>query len=282
MPNWGNPVTPHGFIWMVSASAYRGYAFALPLSYLPARLSAWAGGLLTQFGIWGLLLGLTGLCRVAERDSRRALSEGLAFVLYSAYAIGYNTADSYVYLIPTYLVFALWIGEGLHHLLGMLRERCGHRSSLPRLTLALTAILPIIPLVSNHASLDLSSDVQAAEYGADIMRSLPAGATVISASDGHTFSLWYAREVLQPRPDVVLLDQDLLQYRWYIQNLESRHPQLSLPSDACDQCALLDTLFADADDARVVYLTDPDEDLCAGYQLSSEGPPYRVRPVGRN
>ena len=279
-PNWGNPVTPQGFCWMVSASAYRPYAFGLPLSYVPARLSAWAGSLLTQFGIWGVLLGLTGLWHLTDRDGGQALAEGMAFGLCSVYAIGYNTSDSYVYLIPAYLVFTLWIGRGLHHLLSLAQEREGHVSRLSRLAPALVALLPLIPLIANYRSLDLSGDVQAARYGTEIMLQLPAQATVISATDAHTFSLWYAREVSQPRPDVVVLDQDLLQYPWYVENVKRRHPGVCLPGDEHDLCDLLDNLVGDTSGGGPVYLTDPGEDFCERYQLSSEGLLHRVRLAG--
>jgi hypothetical protein len=149
-----------------------------------------------------------------------------------------------------------------------------------RLAVVLVALLPLIPLFANYRPLDLSGDVQAARYGTEVMRQLPADATVISATDGHTFSLWYAREVSQPRPDVVVLDQDLLQYPWYVENLRRRHPGLVLTGDEHDLCDLLDALVRDTSDGGPVYLTDPGEDFCERYQLSAEGLLHRVRPAG--
>jgi len=278
-PNWGNAATPRGFLWMISASAYRHYVFGLPLNYVPNRLSAWAAGMLTQFGIWGVLLGLTGLWRIAESDRVRALAEGLVFVLVTAYAIGYNTTDSYVYLIPAYLIFALWIGHGLSFTLTTIRHHVRQYSKLAAPALALIALLPAIPLLVNYSSVDLSSDVRAARYGADIMQHVPPGAAVISATDAHTFGLWYAQEISRPRPDVLVLDQDLLQYPWYIDTLRKQRPHLSLTADVHDQCALLDALLDWGEEESPVYLTDPNAIRCPGYDLIAEGSLYRVRTV---
>jgi len=279
VPNWGNPVTVERLLWMVSGSAYRHYVFGLPLSYVPARLSAWASGLLAQYSVWGVALGLTGLWQLAEREGDRALAGVMIFFFYSIYAIGYNTTDSYVYLIPAYLVFALWIGRGIAYLLTLALEQRKRGESLPVLALVVTLLLPLVPLGLNYASLDLSSDVEAAHYGAGIMRRVPPGSIVISATDAHTFSLWYAQEVSEPRPDIVILDQDLLQYPWYVENLRDRYPHLSLRRDTSDPSLLVRGLFDAWSEEGSVFLTDPDEREQAEYRLVTEGELHRVSSV---
>ncbi|MFH1928326.1 MAG: DUF2723 domain-containing protein [Chloroflexota bacterium] len=276
VPNWGNPVTVERLLWMVSGSAYRHYLFGLPLSYVPARLSAWASGLLAQYGVWGVILGLTGLWQLAENEGDRALAEGMLFFLYSIYALGYDTADSYVYLIPAYLVFALWIGRGIAYLLILALEQRKRWGSLPVLALVVTLLLPLVPLGLNYASLDLSSDMEAARYGAGVVGQVPPGSIVISATDAHTFSLWYAQEVSDPRTDIVMIDRDLLQYPWYVENLRDRYPHLSLRWDTSDPSPLVDGLIDAWCEEGPVFLTDPDERARAEYQLVTEGELYRV------
>ncbi len=266
-------------LWMVSGSAYRHYLFGLPLGYVPARLSAWASGLLTQYGVWGVVLGLTGLWQLAESEGDRAVAEGVLFFLYSIYAIGYNTVDSYVYLIPAYLIFALWIGRGVAYLLTLALEQGERWKSLPVIALSVTLLLPLIPLGLNYASLDLSEDVEAARYGTGAIRQVPPGSIVISATDTHTFSLWYAQEVSDPRNDIVILDRNLLQYPWYVENLRSRYPHLILRQDTSDSSLLMEGLIDDWCEEGPVFLTDPNERERAEYQLVVEGELYRVLSV---
>jgi len=281
VPNWGNPVTMERLLWMVSGSAYRHYLFGLPLSYVPARLSAWAAGLLAQYGVWGVVLGLMGLWQLAESDGERALAEGMIFALYSIYALGYNTADSYVYLIPAYLVFALWIGRGIAYLLILALEQRKRSGSLPVLGLVITLLLPLIPLGLNYASLDLSEDVEAASYSAGVVGQVSPGSIIISSTDAHTFSLWYAQEVSDPRADIVILDRDLLQYPWYAEDLRNRYPHLSLRLDTSDPFLLVESLVDDWCEERPVFLTDPDERERAEYQLVTEGELYRVLSIAK-
>ena len=68
--------------------------------------------LLEQFGIVGLSVGLIGLI-VYFRPTRLNYHMLWIVVASSAFAIGYATADAFLYLIPAFLCFAIWIGIGL-------------------------------------------------------------------------------------------------------------------------------------------------------------------------
>ncbi len=63
--SWMDPRRPAQLWALISGQVYRGLIFDLPLAYLPARLVAWNGEALRQFGgIWGAILALIGLWRL--------------------------------------------------------------------------------------------------------------------------------------------------------------------------------------------------------------------------
>ena len=74
--NWGNPRTWQGFWWLVSGQAYHGYAFSLPLRYLPARLGAWLRLIANQYTFLGLALALNGLWSWIENGARLSSASG--------------------------------------------------------------------------------------------------------------------------------------------------------------------------------------------------------------
>ena len=112
--NWGDPRTPAQLWALVSGEVYRGLVFGLPLAYLPARLGAWSAEALRQFGgPWGVILALVGLWRLDRHLHAWWQATLLIAAAYSVYAIGYNTPDSFVYLIPAGCVAALWLAAGL-------------------------------------------------------------------------------------------------------------------------------------------------------------------------
>ena len=102
-------------LWaLISGQVYRGLIFGLPLAYLPGRLAAWSGETLRQFGgPWGVILALIGLWQLDRRLHAWWQATLLIAVAYSVYTIGYNTPDSFVYLIPASCVAALWLAAGL-------------------------------------------------------------------------------------------------------------------------------------------------------------------------
>jgi len=285
MPNWGDPVTLDRFIWMISGGPYRQFVFGLPISHLPMRIAAWAGQLFAQFGVLGVLLGLLGFWRLLERARMWVLATLISTVLYSIYAIGYNTTDSYVYLIPSYIIFALWIGHGISEVGRYLKDIVLRKSDNRRgpkpitvesLALAVVIILPFSFLWKNYHSIDLHNDREAATYGETVMTSVPAKAMIISASDAHTFALWYAQQIAYRRPDVIVLDRDLLQYDWYVNDLSVRHPDLSVPATDTTIGDMLRKFIAVEILRRPIYLTDPTVLTWGEYAIDSEGVLYRL------
>ncbi len=273
--NWGDPHTWSGFLWTVSGEQYRRFAFALPPSHIPARASAWAGLLVRQFGWWGLLTGLIGLWCCVNRDRTFSAFSLLAFSAVVIYAIGYNTTDSYVYLIPSYLVFATWLGVGIHYLFTTLhRLSNGVRvRAASAFASVLLLCLPFVSLSRNFSSLDLSKDRTAYEYGAKVFQILEPAAIVIADTDRHTFALWYFSYVVGKRPDVVVLNRTLLGYSWYRDNVRLLYPQILLPSGSRDAFT---GLIESNRSRHAIYLTDRDPGLLTHYSFSRRGPLYRL------
>jgi hypothetical protein len=245
--NWGGP---GGTWWLVSARQYRELAFGLPLVELPARLSAWASLLLAQFGVIGVVLALAGLWYSWRSQRRLLLATLLGFALPSIYAIGYRTADSYTYLIPALLVASLWLGQGIGLLLSALAnwDVAGGQNGVRRVVYGgmagLLLIFPTVSLAGNFSSQNLRNEREAQQYGRSVLEEVAPHALVVAASDRHTFALWYFRYGLMVRPDVAVLNAGLLQYRWYRDNVEHRHPELAFPAQSPDPRHQLRELLA--------------------------------------
>jgi hypothetical protein len=222
---WGNPTTPAGWWWIVSGTLYRGYVFALPLEAVPHRLLALVRHLVSGFGPTGIALSTFGIDPLARRQQGLLLTSGLSWLLYIAYAIGYDTADSYVYLIPALIVTAFWLGEGLAEGLNRLRGRLGPRWGLAA-GVCLACAGPLSALVLNYQEMDVHRDTLARDFGESVFSAVPERAVLLSTQDAHTFTLWYFQHVLGQRPDVAVVDTGLLGYDWYRVGLLHAYPGL--------------------------------------------------------
>jgi len=223
--NWGDARTPDRLWWLVSGQLYQGYIFGLPLAYWPQRLSAWAGLVGEQLTWAGLAAAIIGLLGLVRRDRGLALASGLTFTLVSVFALGYNTTDSYVLLIPAFVILALWAGFGWSQALAELWRR-GWLTGGAAAVLGLA--LPLWLLLSGYNTADASHERAAADFGREALAAAPAHAVLVSYSDLYSFVLWYDRYVVGMRPDVTVVDGDLLSYAWYVDALRQREPGLSL------------------------------------------------------
>jgi MFS family permease len=283
--NWGDPHTGPGFTWLVSARLYRRFVFALPWKYIPARVSAWSALLVQQFGWWGLSLVLIGLWFWWSEDRTFCVFSAIFVVINSIYAISYNTTDSYIYLIPSFLVMALWLGKGVHCALVAFRtflpfDYAQNRGRIVRtvciLILCAFLLLPLVSLVGNYEALDLSSDHTASKYGTEVLSTLAANAIILTDTDPHTFALWYFRYVEGVRPDVAILNTTLLHYDWYRESVRWLYPHLAIPSPGNEWMSPAEALIDSNIESYPIYLTDPNPQVEARYPLSRKGSVYQV------
>jgi hypothetical protein len=170
----------------------------------------------------------------------------------SAFAIAYNTGDSYAYLIPVYLVFAIWIGLGATE---------GLRLLAPWRMAPLVASAALAALLAWHAvsvapGVDASADRRAIEFADGVLAAAPPGALVLTGADRDTFPLWYVHYALGARPDVAVVVDPLLGFDWYRRNLRAVYPSLVVPG--VDASTWTDTLVA-ANPARPVCRTNVDD-----------------------
>jgi len=208
--NWGDASTLNGFWWLVSAQLYHGYAFVLPLSSLGARLVAWASLLAQQFTPVGALFAAWGLWQLFKLQRGQALAMLAMFAGWSVFAIGYNTTDSYVYLVPALVVGAVWLGVGLAEMLG--RARFAWHLALQ---LGVVLALPLAELVMGWPAADVRMDRTATVFGQAMLEQAPPNAVLLTGQDRHTFTLWYFRHARGQRSDVTVVDRDLLAMPWY-------------------------------------------------------------------
>jgi hypothetical protein len=221
---WGDVNTLQGWWALVSGQIYRGYLFGLPVTALPRRFLAWVGLLVRQFTPLGAVgAGLGWICLWRESRPFAAVS-GLAFGILSLYAIGYDTADSLVYLVPAIELIALWLGVGLVQAAGWLDQRL-------RVGAKVMLLLPILQAFLFWGQMDLSDDRTAIAWADNALQQAPSQAVILTDQDSATFSLWYARDVLGQRSDVVVIDVDLWAQEPYRQVVASELGLSTIESD---------------------------------------------------
>ncbi len=223
--NWGNPVDLERFLWHFSGKVYRvwifssfesaGKQFTYFLNSLPGEF-AYVPLLIAGAGIWWLF-----------RTNRPVLCfTALLFLGCLGYSINYDIHDIDSYFLLAYVSIAIWCGFGAS---ALIRNRKAQQLSIA----AGLAVVAMFVAVENYHKVDESSSTLVEEYTRDMLRSVaPNGILLTYQWDYFVSAAYYFQLVEHLRPDVVIIDKELLRRTWYLEQLEHRYPALTLKSEA--------------------------------------------------
>jgi hypothetical protein len=221
--NWGNPITFERLWWLVSGGLYQSYYLQFDYGEIWIRMQAWASLFVQQFGWPGLVLGIFGLI-LLFKPSRLYLYTIWMAVAYSAFALVYSSDDSYLYLIPVLVSFAIWMGLAVGHFYGTLA------STVMRWGLRILILgFFIFHALGFAGRVDASNDLQAEMFGQQVMSEVPKEALVFLRGDRAVFTTWYFHFALGQRPDLAVVAEELLHFDWYLETLRHTYPALGVP-----------------------------------------------------
>jgi hypothetical protein len=258
---WGYPRDLTGLWWLVSGAAYRAYLFEMtPLQYA-GRLAALARLLIEQFTPVGLAIVIGGFA-LWDRHRPFLRNGALLWVLpLSLYAAGYNTVDSYIYLLPVSWLATLMLAQGLASGSAFIRSWAATQRVSPAawLVTSIVVMLPAVGLLSlipfRLAPLDLRHDRAATDFVHAAAQILEPGSLVISTADAPTFALWYGQwgsgTLAQAVPDLVFVNHALYQFGWYRDLMHDLYPEVP------NMGTTIADLIAANRRLRPIYLTEP-------------------------
>ena len=239
--NWGDPETPYAFLYHVTGRVFAPLMFQPHLSYILARLTAWAVNLPLEFA-WPLValaaLGLGALWR-SRSDRPWALLLLWIAVADIGFVANYGIYNGYIYFIPFYAVLSLCAGRGLQELWAALEPRLTPEKRPAFAALGAACVLALVPLQAlGHRGVSLSRNWTCEDYGRNLLASVPPhGILIENGDDTAACAVAYLQIVEGLRPDVVLIRRALLggiydpHYRtwanaWYLDDLKKRYPQV--------------------------------------------------------
>ncbi len=223
--NWGNPITLNGFTWLVSGKLYEKLLLNLNFELVLERIQTVVALFLTQFSVIGLIVGLSGVI-VYFKPTRLNINMLWITIASAVFAIGYATTDAFVYLIPAFLCFAVWIGNGLGRMMDWANKRFQNIGGIICLLLILVLLFHAW---GQRTQVDARGDLRAESFGRSVFSIAPTNALMLAKGDKAVFTLWYFHYALRNRPDLIVIATDLIQFEWYVQTLHTVYPDLNLP-----------------------------------------------------
>lgn len=212
---WGQPLlqeyppnTVYGFFVLVSGGHWKGRMFAFGPAELPGRISLYLEHFYGGLGHYTLGLVLVGICGtfyLAYKDFAAAALLGSLYFGWTIHAIEYDIEDIYVYFIPTFLIFGLFIAAGFAMALDFVRDRTrGHRlGSVAMFGLAVVVLAaPLYGLPGTVREVDLSADYRGRAMIEAVADNVKPNASVLH----HRSPLNYMLLVEKRRRDIQLVN----------------------------------------------------------------------------
>jgi len=287
--NWGNPSTLSSFIQVVTRAGYGTFALAQLSAYSrslqgqAAMALASLKLLVVQFNIAVVLCALPGAWMLWRKE-RPFLLVLLYMVLVScplfALLSGFPCHEGYLailerFFLPASYACALLSGAGAFSLQSRMPVFLPARAPVwgMILVIAVTAALSFSPVSRRH-------NYVAADYGANLLKSLDEKAILFVQGDVAAGSLLYLQNVCGLRPDVTVIFEGLLRSSWYVDQLAARNEELSFikGSDLLERRVTMQRLMEGVGAARPVYFNHPVDD--SAVNVENRGLVYRAVKAG--
>jgi hypothetical protein len=257
--NWGHADNLSNLWWLISGALYEHLAFTLPIDEALLRVISVAQLLLTQFGILGLLAGFYHFFGSFSL-SRLSLSMVWVAATNTIFSLGYASLDSFVYLLPLFCVFAIWIGFGVGNIAA---RPLVQKKKWLNLGVSLILLISLGGMaIVNYPKLDLSGDHRTQKFIKATLATLPPQAIVVS-NDRALFSLWYYHYVLKERQDIAVVARGLVGNAWYIDVLHDTYSALNISlKDVESSLAEIDETKAKATLMDSIGQVNPTRPVC--------------------
>jgi hypothetical protein len=228
--NWGNTRSLQEIWWHITGRQYRVF-FSFSSSIMKAQFVEFCRMALREFGFpWlplTLFLALGGLVSAYKRDRTAFWFLLLIIIADLGYCLSYEIAeDKDAYYLPAFISIAIAAGFGVRWLV----QFAGSKRS-PSWTLYAAAATAIIvtsatAFAANWPFNNRKYDFIADDYVENLFSTIAPHGLLLTQDWQVVSPMFYVQEIEQRRPDVKVVDINLLRRSWYFDYLKHAHPDL--------------------------------------------------------
>jgi len=228
--NWGHSRSLQEIWWHLTGRQYQVY-FSFKPEIMGEQFAEFCRMALREFGFpWlplSLVLAFAGLTDAFKRD--RTIFWFLLTIVIAdlAYALSYEIAeDKDAYYLPTFISIAIAAGLGIRWLI-----RSAVSKSLPVAKPSLAAVVAVlvvstIALTANWPFNNRRRYFIAHDYVDNLLKAIAPNGLLLTLDWQVVSPMFYAQEIEHLRPDVKVVDINLLRRSWYFDYLKHAYPAL--------------------------------------------------------
>lgn len=248
-----NLQTPEGFLWLVTGRSFAGQMFGYGPDEMWGQVVAYGRQLWGAFFAVGLGPGLVGLAVMWRRDRRRAILLLLFFLANAIFYVNYRVVDKNTMFLPTYLIWALWLGVGYQFLLDWIRQDEDGARMGKWLLRGVMVTAVAAALFWTWPRVDLSHDRSTRQQSEEILQQVEPNAII--------FGWWETAPGVQ-----------------YLQLVEGKRPDVLVINRFLIGGKEMETLIQTQVTRRPIYINNPPLHLMQSMSISKAGSLYRLTP----
>jgi hypothetical protein len=212
---WGNPYNLERLWWHVTGRQYQVWMFSQSFDEVMRNAGRGAGLLARSFLYVLVPVVLYGAVRLFRRRKSLAIGLAVSAVAAFAYAVNYSIPDIESYYLPCLVALAVFGVVGLDELVRRMGE---WRHAVWVAGLAALAL--------NFGASSKQGDFVACDHATNTLASAEQNAIIITDWWDAYSPVFYLQNVEQVRPDVCVIDKELLRRSWYFKYLARAYPWL--------------------------------------------------------
>jgi len=219
--NWGNPVDLEKILRHISGKQYQVWLFS-STEAAKKQLSYFIENFPSEFNI-GLILTFIGFFSAFIHGKKFFFFTLLTFLTTVLYSINYDINDIDSYFLLAYICVAFFISFGVLQIFLLLKDRhLGYSLPIPLLIIFLLIQSYISFGKVNQHDIYLFED-----YTKSALQSCKKDALVLSYQWDFLISpAYYLQQIENFRPDVHIIDKELLRRSWYFNQLNKSHSEI--------------------------------------------------------
>jgi hypothetical protein len=217
--SWGYPANWDNFVRHISGKQFSVWMFS-STEVTSKQFSYFIKSFPKEFYYFPLILSIFGLTRIFINQKKLFYFTILLFGFNVLYAINYDIHDIDSYFILAYIVSAIWITFGISFFV-LKFKKVGLQIAFVSLLIA------IIPLFANYSENDESSNYYVKDYTENVLKYAKPNSLILSHQwDFFVSPSIYFQYVKGERPDVIIIDKELLRRSWYIRHIQIHFPEI--------------------------------------------------------
>jgi hypothetical protein len=219
--NWGNPVTFAKLLRHVKGDQYHVWLFSSTAA-AEKQLRYFFSNLPSEY-LANSFICIVGLFASFFTARKFFIFTSILFLFTVLYAINYDIHDIDSYFLLAYVALGFFIVFGIVQLLTLLKH-----SKHPYVTsVSLISLFLLVQIYFNYAEVNQSDIFTFEDYSKSALNSCGKNSVLFTYEwDYLVSSSYYFQYVEKFRPDVTVVDKELLRRSWYYHQLDNNRPKL--------------------------------------------------------